>query len=49
MKEITETLGATITEIAGLAGVVSGVYGAIVLLRAFGDAFIGYFIQLVML
>lgn len=44
MKELIETLGATINEIVGLAGVVAGVYGVIVLLQAFGDKFIEYFI-----
>lgn len=44
MKEIIETLGETITEIVGLVGVVSGLFGAIILLRTFGDNFIGYFI-----
>lgn len=44
MKELIETLGATINEIVGLSGVVAGLYGAIMLLRTFGDKFIEYFI-----
>lgn len=44
MKEIIETLGEVVTEIIGLAGVVTGLFGAIILLRTFGDNFISYFI-----
>lgn len=44
MKDIIEALGETVTEIIGLVGVASGLYGAVILLRAFGDNFIGYFI-----
>lgn len=44
MKEIIEAAGEAITEMAGLAGVIGGVFGAILLLREYGDNFIGYFI-----
>ena len=44
MKEIIEAVGEVVTEIIGLAGVVSGLFAAIILLRTFGDNFIVYFI-----
>lgn len=44
MKEMIETIGVFITELVGFAAVAFGLYGAIILLRAFGDKFIGYFL-----
>lgn len=43
MKNIIETLGETLTELIGAAVVAAGLTGATVLLRMFGDEFIGYF------
>lgn len=44
MKEIIESLGELVAELVGLTGVVAGLFGAIVLLRTFGDNFIEFFI-----
>lgn len=44
MREIIEAIGEIITELVGLAGVLTGLYGSIILLRTFGDNFISYFI-----
>jgi len=44
MKEVIEALGELVAELVGLAGVTTGLYVAIILLRMFGDKFIGYFI-----
>lgn len=44
MKNIMETLGELIAELIGAGIVFSGLCGALVLFRLFGDKFIGYFI-----
>lgn len=43
MKNIVEVLGETTTEIVGAVVVFASLAGALVLLRNFGDFFIGHF------
>lgn len=43
MKNIIESLGVTTVEFIGAAVVLGALYGAIVLLRNFGDLFISHF------